>query len=48
MPTNVASTAHEAITLNYKQATLESLRINHIVEKRHFSIWTQIFGQMFE
>ncbi len=48
MPMNVASIAHGAMTLNYKQATLESFRINHIVKKRHFSIWTQIFAPMFE
>jgi len=48
MPMNVASIAHGAMTLNYKQATLESLRINHIVRKRHFSIWIQIFAPMFE
>jgi hypothetical protein len=48
MPMNVASIAHGAIILNYKQAMLESLMINHIVKKRHFSIWTQIFAQMFE
>jgi hypothetical protein len=36
MPMNVASIAHAAITLNYQQATLESLSINHNVEKSHF------------
>jgi hypothetical protein len=43
MPMNVASTTHGAITLSYKQAKLESLRI-----KPKFSIWIQIFAQMFE
>jgi len=40
---NVASTAHGAITLNYKQATLESLRIkSHCGNKTFFNLDSNI------